>query len=130
MPPQIFFPVSVGDDARAKQICAGCPVRLDCLQYALAKPEDHGVWGGLNEMERVARARAAIPTKGSTPLQMVTYTTNARSTGSTCSAGRTATGWGVICQTHQATADAPNRTAAEWAVSRPEEWCPQCGKKA
>lgn len=126
-PPHVFYPVTAGGDFVAKTVCARCPVRRECLEYALQRPEEHGVWGGLNEQERVARARAATPTRGSTPLVLVTYTTNARSTGSTCSAGRTATGWGVICDTHQATADAPNRTAAEYAVSRPEEWCAQCG---
>lgn len=129
-PSEVFFPVHAADDWRAKQVCAGCPVRRECLQHALSKPEDFGVWGGLNEAERVSRARAATPTRGSVPLELVTYTTNARSTGSTCSAGRTATGWGVFCQTHKATADAPNRTAAEYAVSRPEEWCPKCGQMA
>lgn len=125
-PPHIFFPAEAKNDVRAKQVCASCLVRPECLQYALARPEEYGVWGGLNEAERVSRSRAATPTRGSTPLELVTYTTNARSTGSTCSAGRTAIGWGVLCQTHQTTADAPNRTAAEYAVSRPEEWCPGC----
>ena len=36
----------------AKAICARCPVRADCLEYALRIREPHGVWGGLNEIER------------------------------------------------------------------------------
>ncbi len=39
-------------EAVAKRICATCPVRLPCLDYALTTREAHGVWGGLNETER------------------------------------------------------------------------------
>jgi Transcription factor WhiB len=31
----------------AKRICAGCVVREDCLEYALAAHEPTGTWGGL-----------------------------------------------------------------------------------
>jgi Transcription factor WhiB len=36
-------------------------VRVQCLEYALAVGETHGIWGGLNELERrrLARRRAA-----------------------------------------------------------------------
>jgi WhiB family redox-sensing transcriptional regulator len=48
-------------EAVAKAICARCPVRVPCLEYALRSRDPHGVWGGLNEMERraVLRRRAA-----------------------------------------------------------------------
>jgi WhiB family transcriptional regulator, redox-sensing transcriptional regulator len=36
----------------AKAICGGCPVRVDCLEYAIRIHETHGIWGGLNELER------------------------------------------------------------------------------
>ncbi len=39
-------------EARAKAICAGCPVRIECLEYAIRTQEPHGIWGGLNEVER------------------------------------------------------------------------------
>jgi WhiB family transcriptional regulator, redox-sensing transcriptional regulator len=39
-------------EAQAKAICAGCSVRSDCLEYAIRIREQHGVWGGLNELER------------------------------------------------------------------------------
>ncbi|MDT7800159.1 MAG: WhiB family transcriptional regulator, redox-sensing transcriptional regulator [Actinomycetota bacterium] len=35
----------------AKQICASCPVRLQCLDHAVAVRETHGIWGGLGEGE-------------------------------------------------------------------------------
>jgi WhiB family redox-sensing transcriptional regulator len=39
-------------ERRAKAICYGCPVRLECLEYAIGIGEMHGIWGGLNEAER------------------------------------------------------------------------------
>ena len=29
-----------------------CPVQRECLEYAIAIGEMHGIWGGLNETER------------------------------------------------------------------------------
>ncbi|MFL5737995.1 MAG: WhiB family transcriptional regulator [Actinomycetota bacterium] len=47
----------LGREARAKAFCARCDVRTDCLEYALDVREGHGVWGGLNELERRAVLR-------------------------------------------------------------------------
>jgi WhiB family transcriptional regulator, redox-sensing transcriptional regulator len=44
-------------EALAKALCVRCPVRVDCLEYALEIREGHGIWGGLNEMERRALLR-------------------------------------------------------------------------
>ena len=39
-------------EGRAKAICATCSVREPCLNYAIRIREPHGIWGGLNELER------------------------------------------------------------------------------
>ena len=39
-------------EARAKEICATCAVQRACLEYAIRIREPHGIWGGLNEVER------------------------------------------------------------------------------
>lgn len=39
------------DQAEAKAVCAECPVREDCLHWAV-KHHEHGVWGGLSTAER------------------------------------------------------------------------------
>ena len=39
-------------ERRAKALCGACPVRMDCLEYAVRTREPYGIWGGLNEMER------------------------------------------------------------------------------
>jgi WhiB family transcriptional regulator, redox-sensing transcriptional regulator len=42
----LFFSEQLDDIARAKQICALCPVIEPCLEGALARREPWGVWGG------------------------------------------------------------------------------------
>jgi WhiB family redox-sensing transcriptional regulator len=43
--------------AKAKAVCARCPVRDACLAYALDTGQWHGIWGGLTEDERRAMLR-------------------------------------------------------------------------
>lgn len=45
-------PARAGREARAKQVCAGCPVLEECRRHALVVHEPYGVWGGLSESER------------------------------------------------------------------------------
>jgi len=57
--PDVFFPSDgVGVDV-ARRICADCPVKVACLEYALRNHIEHGVWGGASERERrrIARRR-------------------------------------------------------------------------
>lgn len=61
--PELFFPVSdTGPGARqadqAKAVCARCPVREQCLDYALDTGLDHGIFGGTTETERRELRRA------------------------------------------------------------------------
>jgi WhiB family redox-sensing transcriptional regulator len=56
----IFFPPAQFErkdekeerEIRAKAICASCSVRQPCLEFAIRIREPHGIWGGLNELER------------------------------------------------------------------------------
>lgn len=48
----IFFSPGATQEVRAKAVCRSCPVRWECLAYALANRVDHGVWGGLSDRER------------------------------------------------------------------------------
>ena len=67
--PDLFFPVAVGAAAspqvtRALRICDGCPVRQQCLDFAMRTGESAGIWGGTTPEERVragARGTAARP---------------------------------------------------------------------
>lgn len=48
----VFFPETEAEAAAAKAVCASCPVREACLNFALVTRQDDGVWGGLDETER------------------------------------------------------------------------------
>jgi WhiB family redox-sensing transcriptional regulator len=52
MDPELFFPDRGEPTEPAKAVCAGCRVRGECLDYALANVERFGVWGGTSERER------------------------------------------------------------------------------
>lgn len=51
-PDSIFFPEQGGSTREARRICCTCPVRMQCLDFALTHDERFGVWGGLPEKER------------------------------------------------------------------------------
>lgn len=42
----LFFSEVPAEIAEAKQICAGCPMKLRCLEGAVERAEPWGVWGG------------------------------------------------------------------------------------
>jgi WhiB family redox-sensing transcriptional regulator len=55
--PELFFPVgstgvAVEEINSAKQVCHACPVREQCLQFALLTNQESGIWGGTSEDER------------------------------------------------------------------------------
>lgn len=55
---ELFFP-RVGEiPRRARELCALCPVRRECLDAALARKEPVGVWGGTSERQRLKLRRA------------------------------------------------------------------------
>lgn len=70
MKPDLFFPDDANASwcyARARRVCSGCPVRMECLEFAIEHGEQHGMWGGFTptEIRRLRRTRkraaAALP---------------------------------------------------------------------
>ena len=64
--PELFFPVGSGGPfleqiRRAKAIGWLCPVKTECLEWALATHQQAGIWGGLTEEERRDLSRAGRP---------------------------------------------------------------------
>jgi WhiB family transcriptional regulator, redox-sensing transcriptional regulator len=74
--PDQWFPVAQ-DTAKAREeaaealaVCAACPVRAECLEFALRHSSGfggHGVWGGMVEADR--RALRLTRLEGSTAGQ-------------------------------------------------------------
>jgi WhiB family transcriptional regulator, redox-sensing transcriptional regulator len=59
----VFFPGRGESAEPARQVCAGCPVRQPCLDYAISHAITSGIWGGLAERDRRAlrsRHRVAV----------------------------------------------------------------------
>lgn len=58
--PDLFFPERGESTREAKEVCRGCVVREDCLDYVLRTGEKFGIWGGLSqrELNRVRRQRS------------------------------------------------------------------------
>jgi len=50
--PAFFFPSDGVGVTKARKVCADCPVKSACLEYALEHRIEHGVWGGASERER------------------------------------------------------------------------------
>jgi WhiB family redox-sensing transcriptional regulator len=64
-PLALFFPpgnsrLTRFDEERAKAVCSSCPVRNQCLSFAMEHEEPFGVWGGLNAEERRALKSASM----------------------------------------------------------------------
>jgi WhiB family transcriptional regulator, redox-sensing transcriptional regulator len=62
----IFFPIGETGPALpqvnlARKICGSCPVKDECLEFAIATIQNDGIWGGTTEDERrlIKRARRA-----------------------------------------------------------------------
>lgn len=56
-PADLWFPEKGSHSDEAKLICTGCPVKDECLAFALENGERFGIWGGLTETERRTLAR-------------------------------------------------------------------------
>ncbi|HEX3712942.1 MAG TPA: WhiB family transcriptional regulator [Trebonia sp.] len=66
--PDLFFPIGAGsasgtETTRALRICDGCPVKRQCLEFAMRNGEANGIWGGTTPEERirVLRGRGRRP---------------------------------------------------------------------
>lgn len=66
--PERWFPEQGGSTKEAKRICGDCPVKAECLAYALANDMKFGIWGGQSELDR-KRLREPKPRRE--PVQVV-----------------------------------------------------------
>lgn len=70
--PAAFYPEVGESTLPAKQICSLCPVKTECLRYAIDHQERFGIWGGTSELERrkLRRVRPKAPYVPPTPEQV------------------------------------------------------------
>jgi WhiB family redox-sensing transcriptional regulator len=69
--PDLFYSTRDEDSSHevyreARRVCASCPYRAACLDYAIETRETHGLWGGLSPKQRraeIARRRTASATE-------------------------------------------------------------------
>jgi WhiB family transcriptional regulator, redox-sensing transcriptional regulator len=52
-----WFPDDDGDPVKAVAICRVCPVRAECLDFAITTGQSEGVWGGATPSQRRRMAR-------------------------------------------------------------------------
>jgi Transcription factor WhiB len=67
--PELFFPDKGGTNRGALMVCDGCPVTVECLEYAISLRVElgqlHGVWGGkperwFRDKHKARRGRALL----------------------------------------------------------------------
>lgn len=58
MPTANFFPQTRGIAKKTIAVCDECPVKWDCLNYAVINGIEHGIWGGTTESQRIRVIRA------------------------------------------------------------------------
>lgn len=67
IPTDIFFPqpgrIGAAQAKQAIKVCRSCPVREECLAYAMSFPDRSlpGIWGGTTERERSRLHHVATP---------------------------------------------------------------------
>lgn len=90
MDTDMWFPTTTGarPDPEAIALCRNCPVRVECLEYAIVVGEQYGVWGGLTAKQlRGIRKRRGLPPHAR-PSTFDTVTTCGEYHGTTTGARR------------------------------------------
>jgi WhiB family transcriptional regulator, redox-sensing transcriptional regulator len=57
----LFFPEHNSGNGGPFKVCGGCPVRVECLTFAVETGQRDGVWGGIPqaELRRLVKKRSA-----------------------------------------------------------------------
>jgi WhiB family redox-sensing transcriptional regulator len=71
-PSDLWYPVGSDGGAEAIAICSVCPVRLDCLRWAVEHREREGIWGGISAKRRkqMRPAHVALTARSLSPSSL------------------------------------------------------------
>jgi WhiB family transcriptional regulator, redox-sensing transcriptional regulator len=58
--PNAFVRGPKSDYGSTRELCETCPVRVECLEFALADESLTGLWGGTTDMERRLIRRRSV----------------------------------------------------------------------
>jgi hypothetical protein len=74
--PAMFFPIEAeGSDGPGKELCAKCPVSIECGIDHRSQPtanQDYGIWAGTSGQERKQLRQQKRLAQDLTPLELVT----------------------------------------------------------
>lgn len=66
----LWFPEGGTNPRDARKVCLQCPVRADCLEWAIRTGQPYGVYGGFTDGERKSLLRGRNPIRGpGTPVR-------------------------------------------------------------
>lgn len=69
--PSVFFFEDTSPNHEARQLCITCPVRMDCLEYAVEHEKDWGVWAGVTARVRLTLRRFKAQTKSKSVCELL-----------------------------------------------------------
>lgn len=75
--PEMFFPIGDGPLVQieiedAKAVCDGCPVSVECYEWAFTQGERDGIWGGTTAEERRALRQSVLVRNDTEQLEVLT----------------------------------------------------------
>lgn len=74
--PSVFFFEDTSPNHQARRLCITCPVRLDCLEYAVDAEKDWGVWAGVTARVRLTLRRLMLRTRSETVQELLALKPN------------------------------------------------------
>lgn len=60
----LWFPEKGNQAHDARRVCLKCPVRVECLDFAVRTEQRHGMYGGFSERDRERLNRGTNPLRG------------------------------------------------------------------
>lgn len=82
--PDLWFAWAGTRRERAQEVCRECPVRPQCLDYAVRTGQEYGVWGGVRFHAGIPRPKGRIAACWECEAQIVLVRSDQRFCGHNC----------------------------------------------